>query len=159
LVYKTLHMRSQLLLPNHYKRIGTILLIPSLVLGALVRFNDLAFDFLELPFGKKNSSGSFLNLDDTINLTDELALTGIIVGLLFIAFAREKQEDEYINTIRLESLQWAVLINYILLLAATWLVHGFPYIDVMMYNMLTVLIIFIVRFHIVLRKNRITNPE
>jgi hypothetical protein len=148
-----------MLLPNNYKRIGVILLIPSLLLGALVRFADFTFDFLDLPFGNKASSDSFLKLDNTINLTDELALTGIIVGLLFIAFAREKQEDEYINTMRLESLQWAVLINYILLLAATWLVHGFAYIDVMMYNMLTVLIIFIIRFHLVLRKNRITNPE
>jgi hypothetical protein len=152
-------MTTPLLLPNKYKKIGIILLIPSLLFGALVRFNDLAFDFLELPFGKKISSGSFLNLDEQINLTDELALTGIIVGLLFIAFAREKQEDEYINTIRLQSLQWAVLTNYILLLVATWLVHGFAYIDVMMYNMLTVLIIFILRFHLVLRKNRIANPE
>jgi len=151
-------MRSTLLLPEKYKRIGIILLIPSLVLGALFRFWDFSFDFLELPFGKAISSGS-LNLDEQINLTDELALTGIILGLIFIAFAREKQEDEYINTIRLESLQWAVLINYVLLLAATWLVHGFAYIDVMVYNMLTILIIFIIRFHIVLSKNRITNPE
>jgi hypothetical protein len=145
-------MRSTLLLPNKYKKIGIILLIPSLVLGILVRFRDFSFDFLDLPMGKAISTGS-LNLDEQINLTDELALTGIILGLIFIAFAREKQEDEYINSIRLESLQWAVLINYSLLLIATWLVHGFAYIDVMVYNMLTVLIIFIIRFHVVLRKN------
>jgi hypothetical protein len=145
-------MRSTLLLPNKYKNIGIILLIPSLVLGILVRFRDFSFDFLNLPMGKAISTGS-LNLDEQINLTDELALTGIILGLIFIAFAREKQEDEYINSIRLESLQWAVLINYSLLLVATWLVHGFAYIDVMVYNMLTVLIIFIIRFHVVLRKN------
>ena len=147
-------MRSSLLLPNKFKRIGIVLLIPSLILGALFRFRDFAFDFLTLPFGKTISTGS-LNLDEQINLTDELALTGIIIGLLFIAFAREKQEDEYIGSIRLESLQWAVLTNYILLIIATWLVHGFAYIDVMMYNMLTVLIIFIIRFHLVLRRSGI----
>jgi hypothetical protein len=38
--------------------------------------------------------------------------------------------------------------------ASSWLVHGFAYIDVMMYNMLTVLIIFIIRFHYTLRKNQ-----
>jgi len=41
-----------------------------------------------------------------------------------------------------------------LLFAATWFVHGFNFIDVMVYNMLTVLIIFIVRFHIVLLRNK-----
>jgi hypothetical protein len=47
-----------------------------------------------------------------------------------------------------------VLINYILLIIATWLIHGLGYIDVMMYNMLTVLIIFLIRFHYILRKNQ-----
>jgi hypothetical protein len=74
--------------------------------------------------------------------------------LLFIAFAREKQEDEFIGKLRLESLQWAVLFNYALLLLATWLIHGLGYIDVMMYNMLTILLFFIIRFHVVLYKNR-----
>ena len=46
--------------------------------------------------------------DDKINFTDEMALTGIILALLFIAFASEKKEDEFINRTRLESWQWAV---------------------------------------------------
>jgi len=147
-------MESKLLLPNRYKRIGLILLIPSLALGILVRFFDFQFSFLTLQFVKTRINSKDMHLEDTINLTDEMALTGIIVALLFIAFAREKTEDEYIAQTRLESLKWAVLINYILLLVATWLVHGFAYIDVMMYNMLTVLIIFIIRFNYVLNNSK-----
>ena len=147
-------MESKLLLPNRYKRIGFILLVPSLVLGIFVRFFDFQFAFLTLHIGKTLVHGNNLNLTDNINLTDELALTGIITALLFIAFAREKTEDEYIAHTRLESLKWAVLINYVLLLAATWLVHGFAYIDVMMYNMLTVLIIFIIRFNYMLNNSK-----
>lgn len=140
-------MKHSLLLANQYKRIGFFVLVPFLILGLFVRFADFHWSFLSLPINV-----GFL--DNTINFTDELALTGIIAGLLLIAFSREKTEDEYIAKIRLESLQWAVLINYILLIISTWLVHGFAYIDVMMYNMLTVLIIFIIRFHLVLRKNQ-----
>ncbi len=147
-------MESKLLLPSRYKRIGFILLIPSLALGVLVRFFDFQFAFLTLHFGKTLIHSNNLNLTDSINLTDELALTGIITALLFIAFAREKTEDEYIAHTRLESLKWAVLINYMLLLAATWLVHGVAYIDVMMYNMLTVLIIFIIRFNYTLNNSK-----
>jgi len=147
-------MESKLLLPNRYKRIGLILLIPSLALGILVRFFDFQFAFLSLRIGKSVINEKNIHLEDTINLTDELALTGIIVALLFIAFAREKTEDEYIAQTRLESLKWAVLINYILLLVATWLVHGLAYIDVMMYNMLTVLIIFITRFNYALNNSK-----
>ena len=83
-------------------------------------------------------------------------LTGIITGLLLIAFSREKHEDEFISRIRLESLQWAVLINYLLLIVSAFLVYGFSFMDVMMYNMLTVLIIFIVRFHLVLYRNKVS---
>lgn len=136
------------MIPNRYKRIGWMILVPSFILGLFVRFADLQLGFLEISKNNKSL------LDDDINLTDELALTGIIIGLLLLAFSREKVEDEYIGKIRLESLQWAVLINYILLIIATWLIHGLGYIDVMMYNMLTVLIIFLIRFHYILRKNQ-----
>lgn len=141
-------MNHSLLLPNRYKKLGILVLLVFLVFGIFVRFADLELPFLSLH-REKNSL-----LDLAINLTDELALTGIIIGLLLIAFSREKVEDEFIGKMRLESLQWAVLINYILLIVATWLVHGFAYIDVMMYNMLTILIIFIIRFHYTLRKNQ-----
>lgn len=140
-------MRSIILLPRKYKTIGIVILGLSLALGILVRFWDFEIDFLTVVL--KDKPGMF---DDKINFTDEFALSGIILGLLFIAFAREKREDEFINRTRLESWQWAVLINYILLLLATWAVHGFAYIDVMMYNMLTIPIIFIVRFHYVMHK-------
>ncbi|HTL09613.1 MAG TPA: hypothetical protein VL307_15180 [Chitinophagaceae bacterium] len=147
-------MEQKLLLPNRYKKWGLVLLLPSLLLGILVRFKDFQFSFLTLPIGKAFVKEPHLHLDEAVNLTDELALTGIIVSLLFIAFAREKSEDEFIAHTRLSSLQWAVLLNYVLLLLATWLVHGLGYIDVMMYNMLTVLILFIIRFNYVLNSNK-----
>lgn len=148
-------MESKLLLPRSFKRPGIILFILSLALGILVWFRDFEFGFLTITPG-----GSVSKIfDDKINLTDELALTGIIVSLLFLAFAREKIEDEFINRTRLESWQWAILINFILLLIATWVVHGFAYIDVMMYNMLTIPIIFILRFHFVLYKSRGLNEN
>jgi hypothetical protein len=142
-------MISKLLLPHRFKLIGLIVFIPFLALGIAVRFYDFGFSFLQytvhVDWGVFDSNKQ--------DLTDELALTGLIIGLLFIAFSREKEEDEFIGKIRLESLQWAVLINYILLLVATWVVYNVSYIDVMMYNMLTVLLIFIIRFHILLWRN------
>jgi hypothetical protein len=147
-------MKTKLLLPNRYKTVGIFLLILSLTLGILVRFWDFQFGFLTVNFQKAPHDALSKVIDDKINFTDEVALTGIIVALLFIAFAREKNEDEFINRTRLESWQWAVLINYVLLLLTTWAVHGLSYIDVMMYNMLTIPIIFIIRFYSVLYKTR-----
>ena len=147
-------MKPSLLLPHRFKLIGWILFIPFLVLGILWRFRDFGFEFLTWKTGKTNIKGKDFNITDesSLNFTDELAFTGIVVGLLFIAFAKEKHEDEFISRTRLVSLQWAVLINYILLIVASWFIHGFAFIDVMMYNMLTVLLLFIVRFHFVLSR-------
>ena len=142
-------MNTKLLLPTRFKIIGVFLLIPMLTLGIIRKIIGFEFPFLAMPHKP--------DLDDLFgnqNLTDELLLTGIIVGLLFIAFAREKHEDEFINKLRLESLQWAVLVNYVLLIAATWAIYGADYLNVMMYNMLTILAIFVIRFHVVLYKNK-----
>jgi hypothetical protein len=143
-------MKSKFLIPARFKFIGLAILIPSLVLGIWWRFFEFEAGFLTLKIGRENS----LIKDMQINLTDEVALAGIIIGLLLLAFSREKHEDEFINRIRLESLQWAVLLNYVLLIIAAFLVYGWSFIDVMMYNMLTVLIIFIVRFHLILYRNK-----
>ena len=143
-------MKSRLLLHPKYKLYGFLLFLASLALGLFVRFKDFEFGFLEINFGQTTS----VKLDDKINLTDELALSGLIVSLLFIAFAKETNEDEFINRTRLESWQWAILSNYVLLLVATWAVHGLAFIDVMMYNMLTIPVIFILRFHYVLYKSK-----
>ena len=88
------------------------------------------------------------------NLTDEIALTGIIISLLLIAFAREKEEDEFIHLTRLESWQFAVLVNFVLLLVAIWALYGFAFLNVMVYNMLTILVIFIIRFQWMVYRNK-----
>ncbi|MBP8115701.1 MAG: hypothetical protein KAY50_10110 [Chitinophagaceae bacterium] len=142
-------MKSTLLLPRKFKWIGLLLFIPSLALGIGAIFYDFHFSFLNMP-----TPAGKLNPAD-YNYGDEVALTGIVIGLLMIAFAREKHEDEFISKLRLESLQWAVIINYVLLIIATWLIYSWDYLDVMLYNMFTVLAIFILRFHIILLKNNL----
>lgn len=76
-----------------------------------------------------------------------------------IAFSKEKNEDEYIATVRLESLQWGIYINYGLLAILTWCFYGFDYLGIMIYNMFTPLVFFILRFHYVIIKNRRTLPS
>jgi len=71
----------------------------------------------------------------------------VLIGLIFIAFSREKIEDEFMMKLRLESLVAVVLISYSLLLLAILFVYGFGFFVALIYNMYTVLIIFIARFY------------
>jgi len=126
-------MKKLKLLPGVYKWIGLILLAPSVYLAT----HDISF--LKTAHTGRNFTND--------NLSDEIGFTGIFIGLLFVAFSRLKSEDEYTYYLRLTSLQWAVVINYTLLIAFTWLLYGTAFLAVPMYNMLTVLLIFIVRFY------------
>ena len=150
-------MKSSLILPNKYKKIGWIILVPSLVLGIISIAKKFELDWLHSKvftifhdeFMGEKSYFTFIDVDITNTLIGVL----FIVGALLVGFSKEKKEDEYISGIRLSSLLWAVGVNYILLLLAFIFIYGTPFLDVMVYNMFTVLILFIARFHYILYKN------
>jgi len=104
-------MKTKLLFPNRFKRIGWILLVPSTILGILCLFNNYELGFLDVKvfsiysdsfFGPDTNSGFKDN-----NITDEIAGVLFIIGAAFVAFSKEKQEDEFIAKTRMESLVWA----------------------------------------------------
>jgi uncharacterized PurR-regulated membrane protein YhhQ (DUF165 family) len=137
-------MHQPLLLHHRFKAIGLAVLIPSFICWLI-----WTFDVYDFPFLKTGRGGGILDQRNH-SLVEELIFTGLAAGLLMIAFSREKIEDEYIMTLRLQSLQWAVLVNSLLLVLATWIFYGEDFLKVMIYNMLTVLIIFVIRFQYML---------
>jgi hypothetical protein len=153
-------MEPRFLFPHRYKFIGWVLAIPSIVLGLFVLFNDLSFDFLtvQLPFEYYFSDTFTLGNSKThgtdevtaLNFTDEIATIGSILGLLLVAFSKVRVEDEYVSKIRLESLQWAIYLNFALLILATIFVHGMLYFQVIIFNMFTPLVFFVIRFYYLL---------
>jgi hypothetical protein len=150
-------MKPRFLFPHRFKLFGWFIAIPSIILGLFVLFDDFSFDFLtvKVPF-KYFFAAEFLSSNDKgnefsiFNFTDEIAVIGSIIGLLLIAFSKVKVEDEYVSQIRLESLQWAIYLNFALLIIATLLVYGLAYYMVAIYNMITPLLFFVVRFHYIL---------
>ncbi|RYZ26128.1 MAG: hypothetical protein EOO10_16415 [Chitinophagaceae bacterium] len=150
-------MLNRLLLPNKYKLAGWLILIPATALGIfliLTQFEGIPFRATVFAFYSDEIFGESraFNFIKT-NITNTLVGVMFITGALLVAFSKEKNEDEYIAQLRLSSLLWAVLVNYILLLIAFLFIYGTPFLNVMLYNMFTVLIIFIVRFNYVLFRN------
>lgn len=142
-------MKASNLLPFKVKRLGWIILLPSLFLGVMVLYFEFAIPGFQIgiPYATTFISGKpMLN-----NLTDELVAIIVIVSLALIAFSEEKEEDEWVSKIRLESLQWSVYANYILLILAILFVYDMHFFEALVYNMYTILILFILRFNYVLR--------
>lgn len=155
-------MSPKLLLPHRCKRIGWFLLIPATIMGIILSISDFeAFALnLQVPaiFNTEYFGSTRVFTWVTANVTNTITGAVFIAGAMLTAFSKEKTEDEFIGKTRLSSLLWAVYVNYVLLLLAFLFVYGASFLNVMIYNMFTVLIIFIARFNYILYKNTITLP-
>ncbi len=145
-------MKQLPLFPHSWQRIGYIVLPVFLAIGIAYLFFDYNIPWLQYKHDVKN----IFDFSDN-NFTDELASLGMILSLLLIAFSKEKTEDEMIQFIRLESLHWAVYANYFVLALSIIFVYGGAFFHVMIWNMFTVLIIFIVRFKYLMFKYNKSN--
>jgi len=149
--FKSVTMKLNYLFPHGYKKIGLMILIPSMIVGLIVVIYELepeVFD-LNVPaifvndfFGDNEFMGMTNN-----NILNEICGVLLIISLILVAFSKEKQEDELINKIRLDSLVWATYLNYGILLFAMIFVYEISFLWVMIFNMFTILLFFIIRFN------------
>ncbi len=148
-----------LLFPHRFKRLGLFLLIPGLVVGFYALMTSTEPNVFKWPvlsfFDEEliNFNGEGFQWVAVIwdNVLLELCGLLIIVGGIFVGFSREPEEDEYIAKLRWESLVWATYVNYIVLALAILFIYKGTFLYVMIFNMFTVLLFFIIRFNWVLR--------
>ena len=88
------------------------------------------------------------------DILDELAALAIIIGGLFVAFSKEKIEDEFIYKLRKDSLVWALIFNYAVLVLTILFVYDIAFFHVLVFNMFTPLLFFIMRFNFLKLKSR-----
>jgi hypothetical protein len=155
-----------LLLPNRLKNIGWILLLPSFVAGLVF----IVFEY-KLPMDPKvNVFGFFGEAILSSKLEQQFRVSSVdliqnligicfLIGGILVMFSKEKKEDEFINQLRLNALQWSVFINYSLLLFCFLLVHGLAFLNVMVYNMFTIIVIYILRFQYLIYNHSIVKNE
>jgi hypothetical protein len=158
-------MKTNYLFPNRFKKIGWLLFIPGIILGILflIYKSDISlFNIRVFAIAEEAIFGNttFFSLSKN-NVLDEIASILLIIGALLIAFSKEKSEDEFISKIRLESLVWATYISYAILILAIIFVYDMAFLWVLIFNMFTLLVFFLVRFNWALykSKNQISDEE
>lgn len=124
---------------------------------ALLFFDYGFFDLNCKVLALINDDSYFEVLRDDIY--QEIIIVGLIVSMIFIAFSKEKDEDECIAQIRMQSLVWSILIGSVLLILATVFVYGFAYATVAFLNMFLILFLFVIKFNIELHKFRRTGRD
>lgn len=158
-------MKTHFLFPNQFKNTGWLLFVLS-VLGTLFIsvFNISTDDYLNISVFSiyQDSIGEIPGFFKFIknSIVDEILTVGIIVGGILVGFSKTKNEDEYISKIRYESLVWATYLNYGIVIFFTLFIYGLPYLNVLFYNMFTLLLFFIIRFHYMIYKlNKSINDD
>lgn len=113
-----------LLFPHSFQRIGWVVFTISAVIGAYILFTD--------------------NTDSY--LFNNIAIIGTCIGAILATCSREEVEDEMTGQMRLNSLLTALYINYAILIVCSLLIYDLDFLNVMLYNMFTILLIFMVVF-------------
>ena len=74
------------------------------------------------------------------------------ITLLLWGYSKRSHEDEFVSTLRLESMQLAVYINYAILLLANFFFYFTDFMLVMFLNLGTIALFFVLRFNYILWK-------
>jgi len=119
----------------------------------MILYLQFGFTFSFLDYALKTTQK--ISFDNSLlfniqynNFTDEIGSILLIIGLLLIAFSKEKDEDERISQLRLESLLWATLVNSILIVLSIIFFYSGLFLQIMAYNVCSTLILFIIKFNL-----------
>lgn len=150
-------MKTNYLISNKYKPLGWVLFSIGIIGGLFIYLSEYEVDILSIKVFSIIGGESMFNQDDYFSIIensilDELITIFIIIGGFLVGFSREKVEDEFIYKLRKDSLVWALIVNYSILLFATLFVYNFAFFDVLVFNMFTPLLFFIIRFNFLKRK-------
>ena len=143
-------MKKIPLLPRYFRWLGLAVTIG--VIGTSQYCQTLSFP----TFAFFSGQGNFKMIETDMQLT--ILFFGTILGLLLIAFAKSKEEDEMIYGIRLFSWSWSIIISFLSFLLVTLFVYDSDYL-VVMYFPQFMLLLFILLFNIRLYNMRKLSHE
>ncbi len=159
-------MGANILLPHTFRQLGWIILVPAAILGMLVLFDNFSLDILDsrmitiynsdsVPLIRPKTQGHWFQIID-VNFTQTIIGLLNIFALLFIAFSKEKEEDEFIRKVRLDALVMATYVNYGFLIICFVFFYNLDFLMVMIFNMFTTVIFFIIFFRYMIYKSQKT---
>ncbi len=153
-------MATKYLIANKFKPLGWVLFIAGIIAGFFMMATEYESEILNIKVFAIYSGDSIFSSKEGFfrivenSVLDEIIALGIIIGGLLVGFSREKIEDEFIYKLRKDSLVWAMLFNYFILALAILFIYDFTFFDVLVFNMFTPLIFFIIRFNFLKLKSR-----
>ena len=148
-------MRANYLFPYKSRWIGLGLILLHIPIRIIWEMISPGLDTHKLP--EKPSDSMLFTNQHLFTIASSIL---VLIGLFLIAFSKEKIEDEQISQLRLDSLRWAIYMNYFILLLSLIFTNGIDFIDMLRLNLWVPLVFFIIRFRwVIYRLNRSLNLE
>lgn len=142
-------MKTIQLLPNSYKRWGWLILIPSMIVGLVCLFNGKISYEVELPVlynsGFMDDPGFFVKTHVDV-VTNGVGLL-VIIGAVLVGFSREKEEDEYLQQLRLRAVFWSLIVSYTIFFVLMLTVFGLQFFNLMIILLYFPILIYIFLFN------------
>jgi hypothetical protein len=150
------NMVIRFLLPHKIKFVGIVLFLLGLVAAYLRFYAGLKPSYLTVPVFAVYSS--FLETKTfqviTNNVSEEITAILLLLGLFAINFSKEVIENEKVDSLRLFSFASSVLLNTMILIFCVLFIFGFAFVNVLMFNMFSQLMIYQIIFRIHYIKNK-----
>ncbi len=153
-------MNTNYLLSHKYKILGWILFSIGLISGIFMVFSGFESTLLNTKVLSIFNNGILNNEDVTFfkiienSIVDEITALFIIIGGLIVGFSKEKIEDEFIYKLRTDSLVWAIIFNYLVLIFTIIFIYDMTFLNIMIFNMFTPLVFFVFRFNFLKHKSQ-----
>lgn len=143
-------MKPRILFPYWCRYLGWGLVIAHIPISMIGRKNGMIN-----PLDASSGNTGLFTGEHLFFISTTLLMS---LGLFFVAFASEKIEDEQIKHLRLDSLRWAIYINYLILIISLVFVNDTAHI--LELNLWVPLFFFIIRFRwVIFLLNRSINRE
>ena len=148
------------LLPHFFQPAGLIIFLAGIVFSVLrfsVGIKPKFLDVKVFAFWSMYLDTKYFKPISN-NIGEEICGFVTVLGLVLIAFSREKTEMEHFSGIRLKAFiiagyAWAVII-----LASFWLIYGIAFVNFMSLNLVLPLLLYMLIFRILLHVDRNRPP-
>lgn len=143
-------------MPNNIRIYGWVILLFGLILGVIRFYFGVKPEFLNIKvfavYSKYFETNYFKVIEN--HVSEELTALLILVGLFVISFTKEKIENESVSVIRYKSFILTFYINTQIIVLSFLFVYGFGFINILVINVFSPFIIYIILSRYFLSKIR-----
>lgn len=137
-------MKTLWLLPEKCRKIGWVLFSACGILGLYIMLVEQY-----MP----------MNIELWPAIKTNIAILGTLAGLYMVAFSKEKIEDEFINSLRMDAMIKAIILNCIIIAITSVALYGLWYVYTLSATQYFVLLSYIIIFRYNMHKYSCQNEE